>query len=114
MSEPQIETTEIDPSELGVQEAPQPVRIEREDHLEYQLVGAEISKAQLLVDMYTRELQRAQGDLAQLGQKARALYSKFEEKYKVNLQLNMITDDGVVVPRPMAQRDALVRQAQSR
>lgn len=114
MSEPQIETTEINESALGVHEAPQPLRIEREDHLEYQLVGVEISKAQLLVDMYNRELQRAQGDLVQLGQKARALYSKLEEKYKTNMQLNMITDDGVIVPRPMAQRDALVRQAQPR
>lgn len=103
MSEPQIEVSEIEQGAVGVQEAPQPLRIEREDHLEYQLVGSKLEKAQLLVEMYGRELQRAQADFTQLKQDARALSAKFEAKYHANLQFNMITEDGFIVPRPMTR-----------
>jgi hypothetical protein len=98
----------------GVQQAPQLVTVEREDLLEYRIVELKAEKATLLVDMYARELQRAQIDVTQIGQEARKLVLRLEEKYKTNLQFNMITEDGLIVPRDPAQRDILKRQLQQR
>jgi hypothetical protein len=97
--------------EPGVQEAPQPVRIERADLMEYLLLGVKAEKAQLLIDMYSRELQRAQIDFGQISQEARKFMLQLESKYGVNLQQNMITEDGVVIPRNPA-RDPLMRKQQ--
>ena len=103
---------------LGVQEAPAPalvdqappdlIKIDETDFLRYQLLGTQVSKAQLLVDMYQRELQRAQSELATTVHAASTHLQGLSTKYNVDFRLNQVSEDGYLVPRPAAQRDALL------
>jgi hypothetical protein len=90
------------------------VRLDEADHLKYQLIGSKLEHQRFLVEMYVRECQRAQAELATLTQEARKLSGAFGEKYNVDMQLNTVTADGVIVPLPIEQRDAIVRQLQQR
>lgn len=82
----------------------EPPKIEEIDLLRYKLCSERVRTAELLVEMYTRELQRAVGER----ETSRHEFSKFmktvQTKYDVNLRANMITDDGYLVPRPIQQR----------
>lgn len=90
------------------------VQLEEADHLRYQLIGSKIEHQRLLVDMYAREYQRAQIELANVSQEARKLSIVFEEKYNVDMRLNTVTADGVIAPLPVEQRNAIASQIQQR
>jgi len=82
-----------------------PIKIDREDLLEYKLLGSRASYAELQVTMYTRELQRSQGEANQIGFEASELLTKLGAKYGVDMRANKVTDDGYLVPRvPLVRR----------
>lgn len=97
----------------GVQEPPvpslleqqgnAPIQIEETDFLRYQLLGSKIEKAQILINMYQRELQRAQIQLAEEAHAANVHVKFLEEKYKVDLRLNQVSADGYFIPRAAEQ-----------
>lgn len=102
------------PPKAGVQEAPTkstasalPVRLDEVDFLRYQLLREKFSKAQLLGEMYHRELQRAQIELAELGPQVAANLRGIEEKYQVDMHLVSVTADGFLVVQVPAGEDVL-------
>jgi hypothetical protein len=101
-------------AESGVQEAPTspstPTQVEREDLLEYKLLGQRAANAELQVTMYSRELQRSQADANTIAHEAANFMKLLEAKYKTDLRLFMITEDGYLVQRPIDQRQALMRK----
>lgn len=101
-------------SAAGVQEAPttpsEPIKIEREDLLEYKLLGSRAEKAELQVTMYHRELQRSQAEANTIAHEARQLLQNFEKKYNVDMAAHMVTEDGYLVPRPVVDRLGQLRR----
>lgn len=99
---------------LGVQEAPTspstPTQVERADLLEYKLLGSRAANAELQVTMYTRELQRSQADANTIAHEASNFMKGLETKYKTDFRTFMVTEDGYLVPRPIDQRQALMRK----
>lgn len=95
-----ISTSTLPPAE----EPPTPPQIDEADLLRYQLRTERVRTAELLVEMYTRELQRAMGERETTRHELTKFLKSVEAKYSVNLRLNMITDDGFLVPRPIQQR----------
>ena len=93
---------------VGVQVAPtapsEPIQIDRADLLEYKLFGSRAANAELQVVMYSRELQRSQTEVNTVAHEGRQFVQSLEKKYGVDLTANMITDDGYLVPRPVADR----------
>ena len=93
---------------IGVQVAPTapsaPLQIDRADLLEYKLYGSRAATAELQVVMYSRELQRSQAEVSTIAHEGRQYIQSLEKKYGVDLTTNMITDDGYLVPRPVADR----------
>lgn len=80
-----------------------PVKLEEVEFLRYQLLLAKVQRSQLLLDMYRREVTRAEAELNEhgrnIGQHTRAL----AEKYSVDLRAMMVSDDGYFMPRPQQQ-----------
>lgn len=82
-----------------------PIKIDREDLLEYKLLGSRAAYTELQVTMYTRELQRSTADANQVAYEASELLMKLGAKYGVDMRANKITEDGYVVARaPAVQR----------
>lgn len=91
----------------GVQEAsPQlrnseaPQKIEENDLLRYQLLGQKLQKAELLIQMYQRELQHAQAERGALVQDARSQAAVLKQKYGISLETHLITEDGYIILKP--------------
>lgn len=98
----------------GVQEAPtspsMPTQVEREDLLEYKLLGSRAATAELQITMYQRELQRSQTEANVIAHEASGFMKMLETKYGTDMRLFVLTEDGYLVPRPIDQRQALVRK----
>ena len=98
----------------GVQVTPtspsEPMQVERGDLLEYKLFQERAAHTELQVTMYQRELQRSQADSRSVALEASNFLKGLSEKYKVDLRVYMITDDGYLIPRPVDQRAALMRK----
>lgn len=88
---------------FGVQEAStspsEPIKIEREDLLEYKWLGSRAEKAELQILMYKRELDRSQAEANQVAYEGRELLQKLGAKYGVDMRTNQVTDDGFLVAR---------------
>lgn len=74
------------------------------DLLRYQLHAAKVGLAELKRDMYMRELQRAQAELAEEAREMSEFRNKeLPEKYSYDAGKYGITDDGYIVPRALMQ-----------
>lgn len=76
-----------------------PQQIAREDLLEYKLLGSRAEKAELQILMYNRELQRSQAEANTVAHEAGKFMKGLGEKYGVNIQDYLVTDDGYLTPR---------------
>lgn len=89
---------------LGAQEAPTqpaaPTKIEREDLLEYKLLGSRAREAELQITMYTRELQRSQAEANTVAHEGNEFLARLGAKYSLDIRLYTVTEDGYLVPRP--------------
>lgn len=101
-------------AQRGVQEAPtkpsEPIKIEREDLLEYKWLGSRAANAELQATMYSRELQRAQADASLIAHEGRQLLQKMEKKYNVDMTTHIVTEDGYLAPRPVADHLSQLRR----
>jgi hypothetical protein len=77
-----------------------PVQLEEVDFLKYQLLLTRVQKAQLVLDMYRREIARAEVELAEHGKNIGQHTRSLAEKYAVDFRAMMISDDGYFIPRP--------------
>jgi hypothetical protein len=80
--------------------------IERVDLLEYKLAVSNLSRAEILIGTYNRELQHAQIELERTRQELSVVLKSIEYKYHVNMRISTITEDGVVVPREVPVRNS--------
>lgn len=87
-----------------------PTKIEREDLLEYKLLGSRAANAELQVTMYERELQRSKADMNVVAHEGRKFLETLSEKYKVDFVTHIITEDGYLVPRPIDQLASVMRK----
>lgn len=97
-----VETQVVPPVECTpvVLNTTTPVHLEELEFVKYQLGLARFQKAQLLVDMYRRELSRAEVDSAEAGRSLGQHTAAMAEKYSVDLRAMMVSDDGYFMPRP--------------
>lgn len=103
------ETDETKDGDRGQPEPPPPlnatvaVRLDPLDFLTYERNLARVQKAQLTVQMYERELARAQEELSKLGQMHTQHVVLLATKHNVDLNAMMVSDDGFFMPRPPQQ-----------
>jgi len=77
-----------------------PIQLSEVDFLKYLLSREKFQKAQLTHDVCVREVQRAEGDLSHVGHLLGQLTRELGQKYGVDLDAMMVSDDGYFMPRP--------------
>lgn len=83
--------------------ATMPVKLDPLDFVTSQRNFVSVREAQLRVQMYERELMRAQEDLNRLGHAHMQHLTQLAAKHNVDLDAMMISEDGYFIPRPQPQ-----------
>jgi hypothetical protein len=105
-TETSVATEEAVRTPVPQPEAPPPlnataaVQLDPLDFLTYERNLSRVQKSQLTVQMYEREMARAQEELSRLGHVHTQHVILMAAKHNVDLNAMMVSDDGFFMPRP--------------